>query len=183
MSPLYLGLLALVILERLFELMLSQRNRRRVLVRGGFEIGAEHYPVMVAVHTLFLISCVVEPAVLDRPLQPWVAAPAAIGVALAMALRYWAIHALGDRWSTRVLTEPGVPPVSSGPYRWLRHPNYLAVVIEIAALPMVHSAVVTAAGFTVVNAWLLRRRIGTEELALRNAARAPAINPLPAGAP
>lgn len=162
----YTGVVALVVVERLFELLLSRRNAKRVLARGGIEVGAGHYPTMVALHTLFLISCVVEPAVLGRRARPAVFV-AALGVlAVSMALRYWAIASLGDRWNTRVLVEPGVPAVATGPYRFLPHPNYVAVVLEIAALPLLGGAWATALLFSVLNALLLRVRLQVEERAL-----------------
>jgi methyltransferase len=117
-------------------------------------------------HGAFLVCCAVEVFALERPLVPALAAVAGAALLGTMALRYWAVTALGDRWNTRVLVEPGVPPVSAGPYRWLRHPNYLAVVVEVAALPMLHTAWLTAIVFTVLDAWMLRVRIAVEERAL-----------------
>ena len=102
----------------------------------------------------------------ERPFVPAVAALAGAALLFTMALRYWAVSSLGDRWNTRVLVEPGVPAVSGGPYRFLRHPNYLAVVVEVAALPMLHTAWLTAIVFTVLDAWMLRVRIAVEERAL-----------------
>lgn len=165
--PLYVGVLVAVVLERLVEVVLSTRNARRVFARGGVEVGQRHYLVMVALHTAFLVSCLVEVLVLER--QPWprISWLALGAVAVSMSLRYWAIVSLGDRWNTRVVVEPGAPAVRRGPYRLLRHPNYVAVVLEIAALPLVHGAWWTAVAFSVANLILLRVRIQVEEAALR----------------
>jgi methyltransferase len=121
---------------------------------------------MAALHGAFLASCAAEVVLLERPFVPAIAAVAGAALLCTMALRYWAVSSLGERWNARVLVEPGVPAVTSGPYRHLRHPNYLAVVVELAALPMLHTAWLTAVIFTVVDAWMLRVRIAVEERAL-----------------
>ncbi|HVS15409.1 MAG TPA: isoprenylcysteine carboxylmethyltransferase family protein [Thermoanaerobaculia bacterium] len=162
----YLVLVAAVAAERGVELVLSLRNAARVRARGGIEVGAGHYPAMVALHAAFLVSCALESALLGRSIVPAVALPLLGLLAASMALRYWAIATLGDRWNTRVLVEPGAPAVGGGPYRFLAHPNYLAVVVEIAALPLIGGAWATAAVFSALNAALLRHRIRVEEEAL-----------------
>lgn len=164
---LYLLLLGAVGVERLVELVLSTRNARRVRSRGGLEVGQRHYGFMVVLHTLFLISCFVEVVALGRSPIRGVSALALGFIVLSMALRYWAISSLGDRWNTRVLVEPGAPAVRRGPYRFFRHPNYVAVVLEILALPLVHGAWATALLFSIANATLLKVRIDVEETALR----------------
>lgn len=162
---LYLALLAAVALERGLELRLSERNARRALARGGVEHGRGHYPVMVVLHAAFLISCAAE--ALAFPAAPPAPALLAAGGALAaQGLRWWAVAALGERWSTRVVVVPGAAPVTGGPYRWLRHPNYLAVVLEVACLPLAWGSWRTALLFTLANAALLRVRIRAEERAL-----------------
>jgi methyltransferase len=118
---------------------------------------------MVLLHTLFLVSCVSEVWVLGREAAAWLAAVMLAMLAGAMALRYWVIATLGRRWTTRVVCQPGAPLIEAGPFRYLRHPNYLAVVTEIAALPMVHGAWLTALVFSALNAALLRVRIRVEE--------------------
>jgi methyltransferase len=165
---LYLGLILLVVFQRLTELRLAKRNERLARAAGAVEVGAGHYPWMVTIHTLFLISCVLEVWLLDRPFAPRAAGAMLLLLAVATGLRYWTITTLGERWTTRVLVRPGVPLVSGGPFRWLRHPNYLAVVIEIAALPLVHCAWLTAVVFSVANAVLLTVRIRTESAALES---------------
>lgn len=162
----YLLLLVLVALERVVELVLSARNARLARARGGIETGKGHYPVMAAFHGLFLVACAVEVVLLRRPF-PGAAGWVALGVVLgAQALRYWAIATLGWRWNTRIVVVPGTPPVTAGPYRWVRHPNYLAVIAEMIALPLVHGAWLTALVFSLGNALLLRVRIRAEERAL-----------------
>ena len=163
---LYLGLILLVVFQRSTELRLAKRNERLARAAGAVEAGAGHYPWMVAIHTLFLISCVAEVWLLERPFAPAAAGAMLLLLGAATALRYWAIASLGERWTTRILVRPGVPLVTGGPYRWLAHPNYLAVVIEIAALPLVHGAWLTAVVFSVANAALLTVRIRTENAAL-----------------
>lgn len=166
---LFTALLALVALQRLFELVLSRRNERWVRERGGYEVGAGHYPAMVALHAAFLVSCLAEVWLLERPFAPPLAAAMVTVLVVATALRYWAIRSLGRRWTTRVLVLPGAEPVRDGPYRFLPHPNYLAVVLEIAALPLVHTAWITAVVFTAANAALLRVRVRVEGRGLREA--------------
>jgi methyltransferase len=163
---LYLGLIVLVVVERLFELRLARRNLRWAEEHGGVEAGAGHFPVMVVVHTLFLLACPLEVFLLHRPFVPALALSMTLLLAATMALRYWAVKTLGVRWSPRVVVVPGLPAVDGGPYRYLRHPNYLAVVLEIVALPMIHGAYLTAVAFSLANAALLAVRIPVEEAAL-----------------
>ena len=118
---------------------------------------------MVALHTGFLAACVLEIWWLRRPLLPALAVAMLIVLGLSMALRYWAIATLGERWNTRVVVVPDEPAVAGGPYRFVRHPNYLAVVLEMVALPLVHTAWLTALVGSVLNAWLLAVRIRVEE--------------------
>lgn len=163
---LFLLLILAVAGERLFELSLSLRNRRRALALGGIESGQGHYPWMVLIHTLLLIAAPLEVFLLNRPFLPALGIPMLALVAGTMALRYWAISALGHRWNTRIIVLPGVPAVAGGPYRYLRHPNYLAVVVEVFALPLVHTAWITALVFSALNTMVLRVRIAAEERAL-----------------
>jgi methyltransferase len=164
----YVGLVAVVVVARGVELAVSERNRRWSLARGGVESGAGHYPVMVLLHTGLLAGAVIEVLALDRPFLPWLGWPMLALLVASHALRWWCIATLGRQWCTRIVVVPGLSAVTSGPYRFLRHPNYLAVVLEGIALPLVHTAWVTAAVFTVANAALLRVRIAAEERALRS---------------
>jgi methyltransferase len=158
--------LALLALERGVELVVSRRNARRALSRGGVEVGRGHYPAMVIFHGGFLLACAAE-RLLWPTRWPIPAAVAALLLALgAQALRWWCVAALRGRWTTRVVVVPGEGPVTDGPYRWVRHPNYLAVVVELAAAPLVLGAWRTALAFTLGNAFLLAVRIRAEEHAL-----------------
>jgi methyltransferase len=159
-------LIAVVGLERLAELVVSKRNAAWSFARGGVESGRRHYVVMVVLHTGLLFGALVE---------VWLRRPAflpALGwtmlalVLAAQALRWWCIITLGHQWNTRVIVVPGLPRVTGGPYRSMSHPNYVAVVIEGFALPLVHSAWITALVFTLCNAVLLAVRIRVENRAL-----------------
>jgi methyltransferase len=165
-APAYAGLIGAVAVERLAELVVSRRNARWSFARGGTETGRGHYPVMTALHTGLLAGALIEVRALDRPFVPAVGWPALAVVAGAQALRWWCIRTLGPQWNTRVIVVPGAARVSGGPYRFLRHPNYVAVVAEGAALPLVHSAWITAAAFTALNLPLLAVRLRAEETAL-----------------
>jgi methyltransferase len=159
-------LVGLVGLERVAELVVSTRNAAWSKQQGGVETGLGHYPFMVVLHTGLLVGALVE-AWTRRPDVPGALAwTMLLVVVLSQALRWWCIGTLGRRWNTRVIVVPGLPPVTRGPYRWLRHPNYVAVVAEGVALPLVHSAWITSLVFTVLNAGLLTVRIRAEDAAL-----------------
>jgi methyltransferase len=162
----YYTLLAVIGVERVCELVVSTRHANASLRRGGVESGAGHFPVMVALHVLLLVGCVVEPLALHRTFIPALGYPMIAVVVAANALRWWCIATLGPSWSARVIVIPGVPLVRSGPYRWFAHPNYVAVIIEGAALPLAGSAWITAGTFTVLNAALLTVRLRCETRAL-----------------
>lgn len=165
----YALLVLAVAAERVAELVVARRNAAWTLARAGVEHGRGHYPVMVALHTGLLVCCLLEPLLADRPFLPALGWSMLALVLLAQALRWWCIGTLGPYWNTRVIVVPGARLVGAGPYRFLRHPNYLAVVVEIAALPLVHSAWVTATVFTVANAVLLAVRVRCENAALTQA--------------
>ncbi|GAB3251046.1 isoprenylcysteine carboxylmethyltransferase family protein [Kineococcus gypseus] len=141
--------------ERLAELVVSTRNARWSFARGGVESGRGHFGPMVALHTGLLLACLAEVALADRPFLPALGWPVLALALLSQVLRWWCIASLGRRWNTRVIVVPGMPPVVRGPYRWLKHPNYVVVVLEGVALPLVHTCWVTALAFTVLNAVLL----------------------------
>lgn len=168
----YAVLAGLVALERLAELVVSTRHARRAFAEGGVESGRGHYPAMVALHTGLLVGALIEVVVADRPFLPALGWPMLGLVLLSQALRWWCIRTLGPRWNTRVIVVPGAPLVAAGPYRlpWLRHPNYVAVVVEGLALPLVHTAWITALVFTVLDVPLLATRIRCEERALAGVA-------------
>jgi len=158
--------------ERLVELAISRRNAAWAFARGGVESGRGHFPAMVALHTALLAGAIAEVWLLGRPFIPALGWPMLALALLCQAGRYAVIASLGRQWNTRVIVVPGMPLVRRGLYRfaWLRHPNYWIVAIEGVALPLVHTAWITALVFTALNAVLLLGfRIPTEERALRAA--------------
>jgi methyltransferase len=159
----YIALILLVAVERVAELVVSNRNLEWSKANGGREFGAGHYPVMVALHTGLLAGAVLE----ARKRKRWIW-PAFWVVLAAQALRWWCITTLGKQWNTRVVVVPGAPRIVGGPYRLVPHPNYVAVILEGAALPLVGGAWITAGVFSVANALLLRTRIQVENDALRS---------------
>jgi methyltransferase len=166
----YVVLVLLVGLERVAELVVSLRNAKWSFAKGGVETGKGHYPFMVVLHTGLLAGCLVEAIVADRPFIPALGWTMLAVVLLAQGLRWWCITVLGPQWNTRVIVVPELSLVASGPYRWFRHPNYVAVVAEGVALPLVHDAWITAIVFTLLNVPLLAVRIRAEEAALATAA-------------
>lgn len=179
-AGLFVALCAAIGLERLVELALSRRHAARAFARGGIEVGRGHLGAMVAMHATFLVAAPLEVVLLRRPLLPLLAVPSLAVVAMAMALRYWCILTLRERWNTRVIVVPGEEAVVAGPYRWLRHPNYLAVIAEIAALPLVHTAWITSVVWSALNACVLSVRIRVEEEALtRHAAYGARLGAMP----
>jgi len=166
----YYTLLVVITFERLAELVVSQRHATELLRRGGVEYGQRHFPVMVALHAALLVGCWLEPIALHRTFVPALTYSMIAVVVAANALRWWCIATLGTRWTARVIVLPGIPVVGSGPYRWFAHPNYVAVIVEGAALPLAGSAWITACTFTALNAALLTVRLRCETRALAAAA-------------
>ena len=157
--PAYL-VLALVTLQRLGELLLAERNTRRLLAKGAREVARGHYPYIVAVHAGWLAALW-----LLGPGPPIHVIPLIIYGALQVA-RVWVLATLGERWTTRIIILPGAPLVRHGPYRWFDHPNYLIVIGEIAVLPLVFGLPVVAGFFSVLNAIVLWVRLREENEAL-----------------
>ena len=156
----------LVAVQRLLELWYSRRNERRLRARGAVERGSGHFPAMVAIHTLWLVSTLVE-GLLRGPEPPvWWPVPLAAFL-LVQPLRYWAILTLGVNWNVRVLVVPGGKLVKNGPYRYFPHPNYVVVAVEVLTFPLIFGAWITAVVFSLLNAALLYLRIRTENRALK----------------
>lgn len=155
------AILALVVLQRVGELLYASRNTRALKARGGIEYGRRHYPLIVMLHASWLVAVAIgirrDPVVREFPL---------IFFVLLQALRVWVLATLGHYWTTRVITIPGAPLVHRGPYRFLRHPNYLVVIGEIALLPLVFGQVTNAIFFSVLNGAALAWRIRIEEAVL-----------------
>jgi methyltransferase len=159
-------LVVVVGLERLAELVVSKRNAAWSFERGGVETGRRHYAVMVVLHTGLLVGALVEVWLRRPDFVPALGWAMLALVVASQALRWWCISTLGRQWNTRVIVVPGLTRVTGGPYRLTSHPNYVAVVIEGFALPLVHSAWITAVVFTVCNAVLLWVRLRVENQAL-----------------
>jgi len=153
--------LGFVTIQRLGELLLAQRNTRRLLARGAIEVGRDHYPYMVLLHAAWLIGLWVLAR--NRPIEtPWLAL-----FVVLQGLRIWVVASLGERWTTRIISLPGAPLVRRGPYRFFAHPNYVVVAAEIAVLPLSFGLVGFAVLFSILNALMLWVRIGAEVQALR----------------
>jgi methyltransferase len=155
------AIIALVAAERLVELAYARRNTARLIAAGGVEAGAAHYPAFVLLHAAWLAGMALS---VDRatPVEPWL-----IGLFGALQLaRLWIVASLGRFWTTRVITLPGAALVRRGPYRYLSHPNYLVVGLEIAALPLAFGLVWQALIFSALNGLLLRHRMRVETAAL-----------------
>jgi methyltransferase len=162
----FLGIfVALIAVQRLLELRLSRGHELFLRAKGAHERGAGHYPLIVVLHAAWLLATLVEGWSREAELSPLWPLWAALFLG-GQALRYWAILSLGERWTTRVMVLPGAPLVGGGPYKFLPHPNYLAVVLEIFGAPMMFGAWITAGVFTLLNAGVLLVRIQAEERAL-----------------
>lgn len=166
MSAVYYLFILAVGVERLIELVVARRNARWSFANGGREFGQRHYPAIVTMHTLLLVSCIVEVGWAQRPFIAWLGWPMVGVVVVSTVVRWWCVSVLGRHWNPRLIVIPGAALVRRGPYRWIHHPNYTAVAAEVAALPLVHSAWITAIVFTIANALVLRVRIRAENVAL-----------------
>ena len=163
---LFLLLVAAVGACRLIELRLSKRHQRALAERGAPVLAEAVFPAMVALHTGILVAAVIEVLALARQAAAAVAIPALFGVGLANALRVWVIATLGVHWNVRVVPSMPLGVVTSGPYRFVRHPNYVAVFVELVALPLVHGAYLTAIAGAALHVVVLQRRIRLEEATL-----------------
>jgi methyltransferase len=160
MTP-FAWLLGFVVLQRLVELVIAQRNTRRLLAEGAHEVGGDHYPLFILLHGSWLIALAL--------VVPWATEPSwpLIGVFLVLqGLRVWVVASLGRFWTTRIIVLEGAPLLRRGPYRWLDHPNYWVVVGEIAVFPLAFDAWHIALVWSALNALLLRHRIRAENAAL-----------------
>jgi methyltransferase len=156
----------MVAVQRLLELRYSRRNERRLRSLGAVERGAGHYPAMVALHALWLVSTLVEGLLRGPEIPVWYPVPLAAFL-LVQPLRYWAILSLGENWNVRILVVPERKLVWSGPYRYFPHPNYVVVTVEVLTFPLIFGAWVTALVFSILNAAFLYVRIRAEERALK----------------
>ena len=156
----------MVAVQRLLELRYSRRNERRLRSLGAVERGAGHFPAMVALHALWLVSTLVEGLLRGPEIPVWYPVPLAAFL-LVQPLRYWAILSLGENWNVRILVVPERKLLWSGPYRYLPHPNYVVVTVEVLTFPLIFGVWATALVFSILNAAFLYVRIRAEERALK----------------
>lgn len=159
-------IIIIVITQRLVELIIAKRNEKWMRNQGAFEAGAGHYPIMVMMHISFFISLLLEVLVINKPLSPlWI--PLLSLFLIAQIARVWCLTSLGKFWNTKIILLPGAEVVKKGPYKFIRHPNYVIVTTELLVLPLLFSAYFTAFVFSFLNLWMLSVRIPTEEKALK----------------
>lgn len=162
----FCAVIGFVIVQRIVELFIARRNENWMKSQGGYEVGAKHYPYMVAIHIGFFISLILEVLIFKRHLSPywWVFFILFIGLQL---MRIWVISSLGKYWNTKIIVLPGAHVVKKGPFHFLRHPNYVVVSLEILIIPLIFNGIFTAILFTLLNLCILYIRIPIEEAALR----------------
>ena len=165
-APLYLLFLLVVGAERLAELVLSKRHQREMAAEGIEKVPERHFTWMVAVHTGVLVAAYAEVALLNRAFQPGLAVAMGVIFVVATLLRIWVIRTMRTHWNVEVMASAPLGVVTTGPYRFVRHPNYLAVVLELAAIPLIHGAWLTAIVGSLANAWVLMHRLAVEERVL-----------------
>lgn len=160
------AMIAVIVMQRLIEVRIAKQNERWMKAQGGVEVGKDHYPWMVALHIAFFISLIIEVTITSVSLR--LVSIISFGIVLiAQAIRIWALSSLGRYWNTKIIVLPEAPVVEKGPYRFLRHPNYTVVILEIAFIPLMFQAYWTAIVFSILNAWMLSVRIKVEEGALK----------------
>ncbi len=164
----FVFVIAIVCLQRIIELIVAKRNEQWMIKKGAYEVGANHYPYMIALHTTFFLSIIVEVTFFHRSLSP-LFLPLLILFLFTQIARVWCLWSLGHFWNTKIFILPGANVVKKGPYKYIRHPNYLIVGIEILFLPLMFQAYFTAIVFTCLNLAMLAVRIPIEEKALRQA--------------
>lgn len=163
----FYSILVFVIVQRLVELLIAKRNEKSLLAKGAYEVGATHYPLMILMHVSFFISLLIEVTYfksIPEPHYVWI-----FIFFILQLLRVWCLVSLGTFWNTKIIILPGANVIMKGPYAYIRHPNYLVVCLEIAVLPLMFQAYVTAICFTILNLAMLSVRIPTEEKALKEA--------------
>ncbi len=171
----YFALLAAVGLGRLFELRISTRNQHRLAVQRVSRVNEPHFRWMVTLHAGVLVSSAAEVWFLHRPFIPSLALAMGTVFLSANALRWWVIRTLSEHWNVHVMDSARLGVVTNGPYRWVRHPNYVAVFLELLSLPLIYSAWITAACGTIANLWVLHRRLAVEEAVLQSSPKYQAL--------
>lgn len=161
-------IISLVIIQRITEVFIAKQNEKKMLAQGAYEVGASHYPYMVALHVSFFVSLIAEVLIFERGISPLF--PLFLLIFLfVQGLRIWCLTTLGTFWNTKIIILPGARVVSKGPYLFIKHPNYVVVCIEIVLLPLMFQAYITALCFTLLNLAMLSVRIPLEEKALSEA--------------
>jgi methyltransferase len=163
---LFLALLLAVALLRLVELRISKRHQREMAARGAAKVDEPKFRWMVLLHTAVLLGAAVEVAFLRRPFILWLGAPMFAIFLAANAVRWWVIRSLGEHWNVQVVDSTRLGVVTSGPFRYVRHPNYAAVFAEMLALPLIHTAWITATAGAIAHIGVLAQRLSTEERVL-----------------
>lgn len=166
MTVAYICLLVLVGIERLGEVAVSRHNQKKMAAQGAVKIREPHFPWLVAFHTIVLIAAGAEVLFLHRPLIPALAISMLALFILSNLIRYWVIYLLADLWNIQIMDSARIRIITSGPYRWVRHPNYVGVVLEVFSLPMIHTAWITAIAGTLGYFEILRRRVKIEDRVL-----------------
>jgi methyltransferase len=161
-------LFSLIVVQRMIELWIAKKNERWMTEKGAYEVGRSHYKYIVILHVMFFVSLLIEVQTLQRDLANWWLIPFVFFL-MAQLLRIWSIKSLGRYWNTRIIILPGANVVEKGPYRFMRHPNYVIVITEILTIPLIFQAYLTATLFTLLNALVLSIRISMEERALMEA--------------
>lgn len=164
----FIVILLLVIAQRLVELMIAKRNEKWMIQQGAYEVGRAHYPVMIMLHSSFFIVLIIEVLLFNRALSNFFIL-LLVFFLLTQAGRLWCLLSLGKLWNTRIMINPNLNVIKKGPYRFLKHPNYVIVSLEFIILPLLFNAYLTAIIFTLLNVWMLSVRIPIEEKALRDA--------------
>jgi len=162
----FLALLVAVAALRMVELRISKLHQRQMISRGAEKIDEPKFRWMVVLHTAVLLGAACEVVFLKRPFLPWLAAPMFVIFLAANAVRWWVIRTLGQHWNVQVMDSTRLGVITSGPFRYVRHPNYAAVFAEMLALPLIHTAWITATAGAIAHAGVLAQRLSTEERVL-----------------
>lgn len=164
----FIVVVLIVVAQRLIELVVARRNEKWMIQQGGYEVGRSHYPMMIMLHSSFFIFLILEVLLMNRDLSRFFVFLLVLFL-LTQAGRLWCLLSLGKLWNTKIMIIPGINVVKKGPYRFLKHPNYVIVGIELIILPLLFNAYFTAIIFTLLNLWMLSVRIPIEEKALKEA--------------
>ena len=159
MAVSFILFISFFILQRLSELLIARRNEKWLLAKGAVQYGQSHYPFMIALHTIFIFSIIAEYVLDGQPPISWLFLAIYLFV---LSFKFWALASLGKYWNTKIFRVPGVSPVKKGPYKFLKHPNYIEVVCEVAVIPLVFHLYYTAVIFSLLNVAMLAVRLRVE---------------------